>query len=355
MQLPRRVEDLDPAWMTAALRSSGALADARVVEIRPTVIGDGKGFLSAVARVALEYDRVVPGAPPSVVVKLEPTTDDFRSFGEELHAFEREVRFYREVAAAAPIRLARLYFADFVAPDWVMVLEDLSFATPGDQVAGMHADLVVTAARQIARLQARYWHNEALAALDWMPESNAVADDYAACWPGFVRKQAAALTEDDLALGERLCGAMPWVEGEIARRPRTIVHADLRADNLLFGPRGTDSEVLIIDWQVAIRSLGAFDVARLMGGSEIPAERRGHHLEVVRAWWDTLVAGGVADYAWEDAVRDVRLGALAALAYPVHFSNNAGELTGRAAEVVRVMARRLFDSAVELDAASILP
>src|SRR5207253_5419777 len=118
------------------------------------------------------------------------------------------------------------------------------------------------------------------------------------------------------AVGERLLGGgAAWVEAEIERRPRTVVHSDLRADNLLFGTPGSDDAVLIVDWQIAIRSMGAFDVARLMGGSELPGERRGHQFEVLRAWHQALRESGVDDYAYDDAVRDFRLGALAALSF----------------------------------------
>jgi hypothetical protein len=37
-------------------------------------------------------------------------------------------------------------------------MENLSFATPGGQVAGMHTDQVLAAARTIGRLQGSYWN-----------------------------------------------------------------------------------------------------------------------------------------------------------------------------------------------------
>ena len=118
---------------------------------------------------------------------------------------------------------------------------------------------------------------------------------------------------------------------------------------------GTPEEILILDWQLAIRSMGAFDVARLMGGSELPAERHGHQRDVLRTWHDALLETGVADYPWEDALRDLRLGALSAVCYPVHFHEGLIGATGRAKAVIELMCQRLFDSAAEMDAGSILP
>ena len=223
--------------MTDVLRGGGVLGrGAAVVGCEATVIGHDFGFLSRMLRVALRYDGPAPGAPPSVVVKLEPAAGEYRTFGDELHAFAREIRFYREVAAVVPLRLPRLYHGDLDGECGVLVMEDLGFATPGDQLAGLHAEQVLATVRLIGRLQGHFWDNAALAALDWMPRSNRVEVDYDGKWPSLVEHFGAAIGPAGLALGARLLGGgSAWVEAEIARRPRTIVHADLRADNLLFG------------------------------------------------------------------------------------------------------------------------
>ena len=83
--------------------------------------------------------------------------------------------------------------------------------------------------------------------------------------------------------------------------PPTIVHCDLREDNLLFGKPGTPEEVLIVDWQLAIRGMGAYDIASLQGGSELAAERRGHSYHVLLAWHETLLASGVVGYSYDQA------------------------------------------------------
>ncbi len=357
LPIPQDAEAVTPEWLTHALRGSAAIGDdAAVVACQRTVIGQGVGFLSRVLRVALTYDGPSVGAPRSVVVKLEPDAGEFRRFGDELHAFEREIRFYREVATVVPVRLPRLYFADVQDAQGALVMEDLGFATPGDQVAGMHASQVIATVRLIGGLQGRFWNNAALDALDWMPTSNHVESDYDAKWPSLVEHYGRFVGPAGLAVGERLLGGgAAWVENEIERRPRTIVHSDLRADNLLFGPAGTPDAVLVVDWQIAVRSMGAFDVARLMGGSELPPERRGHQFGILRAWHAALREAGVTDYPYAEAVRDFRLGALAALSFPVHFHTGTIDSTGRARAVAEAICGRLFTSAAEIDAASVLP
>jgi aminoglycoside phosphotransferase (APT) family kinase protein len=352
---PQSAAEVTPEWLTAALRSSGVLRDGVVVECAKTQIGEGLGFLSRVLRAALTYRGDAAGAPASVVVKLEPDAGSFHDFGDELHAFAREIRFYREVAAVVPVRLPRCYYADDSGPHFAIVMEDLSFATPGDQVAGMHAAQVVATVRLIAGLQARFWDNDALAALSWMPTTNRLGFDYEEKWSSLLTHFGDLITPAGRRVGERLRGQVEWLEAEIAARPATVVHSDLRADNLLFGAPGSADAVLIVDWQLAIRSMGAFDVARLLGGSELPGERRGHELEVLRAWYDALCAAGVRDYSAADAERDLRLGALSVLLFPVHFHSGCIDSSGRARAVAETIIRRLFASAAEIDAASVLP
>lgn len=355
MKTPTKLEDLTEAWLTEGLRSGGVLEGTAVARFDVEAIGADYGFLSTVGRVCMEYDAPAPDAPTSVVVKLEPDAGTLREMGDDLHAFEREIRFYEEIAPHAPIRLARLYFATTDPPDFAMVMEDLSFAQPGDQVRGLHAPQVRKAAADMGRLQGSFWGEKALARFDWMPDSNGAGADFEELWPSFVEHFGHCLTKEGRKLGDRVAPRMGWVDSEIAARPKTIVHTDLRADNLMLGEVGTAEEILILDWQIAIRSMGAFDVARLMGGSELPEERHGHQLDVLRSWHDAVVEAGVTDYPWDEALRDLRLGALSALCYPVHFHKGVVDATGRAKAVIEAMCRRLFDSAAEMDAAGILP
>lgn len=355
IQHPLHPQDITTEWITYALRSGGVLEKASVKDLKKEILGDGKGFLSSVVRVKIEYDIIEADAPRSVVVKIEPESESFREFGDELNAFQREIRFYKEIARNVPIRLPVIYFTVDEPPAYSMLMEDLSSYTAGDQVIGMHEKQVSSTVEALARLQSRYWNNAALKALKWMPTTNSISIDYKSKWDSFVMHFGKYADPKGLKVGERLGDSIPWLEEEISKRPKTIVHSDLREDNLLFGTPDSDEAVLILDWQLAIRSMGAFDVARLMGGSELPSERRGHQFEVLRRWYDTLIKEGVEGYTWKEAVRDFRLGALACLTYPVHFHDAVIGIEGRTMELVKALISRQFSSVVEIDAESLLP
>ncbi|GJM14878.1 MAG: hypothetical protein DHS20C13_02050 [Thermodesulfobacteriota bacterium] len=352
---PMHPDEITADWITHALKESGYLKHFSIKSIDKKILGEGKGLLSSVVRVGIEYDEQEENAPSSVVVKIEPEEGDFVDYNNEFSSFQREIKFYREVAANVPIRLPKFYYAVDDPPAYSLVLEDLSHFSSGDQVVGMHKGQVVSVVEQLARLQSAYWNNEALSELSWMPRMNGVSLNFAENWPSFVENYGPFLDSKAIKLGEKLSNFIDWKNNEIEKRPHTIVHADLREDNLMFGPPGSEDATIILDWQLTIRNIGAADVARLIGGSEIPKERKGHQFEILKKWHDTLIEHGVANYSWDDAVYDFRLGTLSYLCYPVHFHKSGISAQGRLKELIEVIYRRSFSCAVDIDAGSVLP
>ncbi len=287
---PRNVGEISAPWLDELLHTSGVLKTSHVVKVESKQIGEGVGFLSSVARVKPTYDRPETStvAPESLIVKIEPTLETFRRMGEEFHAFEREIRFYREVANRVLVRLPKIYATLCDAPNYALVMEDLGFCTAGDQLDGMPERLVLTTARIMAKLQAQFWNNDALQSLRWMPDTWQLWKHFEDHWPSFVEHCRQWLGPEHLLLGRRVFEHFPRILEQLATAPPTIVHCDLREDNLLFGPPDTPEEVLIVDWQLAIRGMGAYDMASLQGGSELAAARRGHPYRVLRTWHEKL-------------------------------------------------------------------
>ena len=163
--------------------------------------------------------------------------------------------------------------------------------------------------------------------------------------------EAKALIQWVLANSEQLDAA-------IAERSHTLVHGDLRADNLLLGDPGSEEEVLILDWQTVTRSLGAIDAAMIIGGSDPPAERAGHYQELFEAWFDALMSHGVRHYSKKDALVDLRLAFLSCLRIPLKVFR---ELRGpdfrnaREAQLADCFILRHASAALEFDAQSAIP
>jgi hypothetical protein len=94
----------------------------------------------------------------------------------------------------------------------------------------------------------------------------------------------------------------------------------------------------------------------LFGGSEPASQRKGHHLEVFAAWHETLLSAGVSNYEFDEALTDFRLGALYNLLVPVKAHGFSSSFTdARAYQLLDAVSERIFVSAIELDAQSLLP
>ena len=93
------------------------------------------------------------------------------------------------------------------------------------------------------------------------------------------------------------------VFNRLQKIPLTLVHGDLRADNLLIDNDDlNNSEITIVDWQIATISAGAIDVAFLILGSEPAAERHGHFKNLVSYCHLKLVSLGVKDYSFSEPI-----------------------------------------------------
>jgi hypothetical protein len=136
---------------------------------------------------------------------------------------------------------------------------------------------------------------------------------------------------------------------------RTLVHFDYRADNLFIDDLTRKAPIVVVDWQLTMWGLGAYDVARLAGGSIPPAERGGHHEEIVECWHQGLTASGVTGYSREEAWHDYRLSAIVATLNPVlvHYMFKTGG--GRGTALGAAMTERFFSDLVECGAEAVVP
>jgi hypothetical protein len=76
-------------------------------------------------------------------------------------------------------------------------------------------------------------------------------------------------------------------------------------------------EFTVIDWQIACRGGGVFDVAYFVAGTLPVEERRAREREIVKLYHDTLVENGVTGYTLEQCWQDYRLSVLFLLVYSV--------------------------------------
>lgn len=355
---PATIDDITPDWMTTVLRTSGALGDGGVVAgVDPVAFAEGVGFLSYLFRVGLSYDGAANRAPSSVIVKL-PVDTTMREIADGLGFYQREVRYYTELAQVAPFRVPQAHAALMAedSTDFVLVMEDLSGLRPLDQVAGVSADDALVAVQGAAALHAGHWGRDlADLATTFIPLDNPVNQAvlpqvFSGGWDRAKAEAGDLLPAEIRAFGDRYVELLPWLLGQLATQT-TLVHGDWRADNLLID---TDGSLGVIDFQIMSIGPGAYDLGYFLSQSLEPAVRRAAGEDLIEAYFASLSGAGV------DVDRPAEEHALAltmafCLIYPVSTFGSWDMLPDNSREMARVMLARSVTAIEDSDCLALLP
>ncbi len=359
--IPQAHGELSPSWLTSALREAGVLRDARLTFVAAQSIGVGTGFVGDIARLRLSYDRVEPDAPASLIAKLPTSDARVRMMSIAARLFEREIRFYSEIAGGLDLRTPRRYYGamDLTEHRYLLLLEDLAPARAGDQVAGCSVADAELALRSIARLHAAWWQSERLAELEWMPVQAAVHPSvepwWDAMWRQCVERAGDRIPAATLRVGEGLGAKAMYALARMGEAPQTVVHGDFRLDNVFFEAGAQGDTLALVDWQLSTRGSAALDLGYFLCGALSPSDRKAHEMRLLRAWHDELTARGVRGYAFDDAVRDYRLSVVVCLAFVTLMLNVIESADERAGRLFDSLLERTAAAAAELDLGELLP
>ena len=299
----RTAEEVTAETVTEALRRAGLLGRAGSVE-EVTVTPIGTGQMADSLRLTMVYGASSEGGPASVVAKLASTDDRSRATGRAMRAYEVEVGFYRDLAGTVDIRTPKCSLAeiDLDTHDFLLLLEDLAPAVQGDQIDGCDVDLTARVLDQAAALHAPRWNDPRLDQIEWLarstPESAAVtASIVASLFPSFVDRYGDRLAPEVIAGMERGVERIgDWWRG--LPGAQTVLHGDMRLDNLLLGPG--DHDIWTVDWQTVILGNGIADAAYFVGGNLLPEVRRANEEDLVRQYHRALTDRGVSGLSWDE-------------------------------------------------------
>lgn len=322
---PKTTADVTPGWLTEHLRAAGTIPpDVAVTDAVPHVLDAGVGFMGEVGILDLTYEGATE-APSRMVAKI-PTQEPFvRDMLRPAQVFEREARFYLDVAPNLPGLVPDTYFVgcDTASDEYFLLMEDLSSLRCGDQFVGCSVDDAAAAVDAAAAFHARYWQNDALAAVDWMPPVNSDGQKigqmiYESSLPGFLEVFGDVIDPANESLVQRFGANVPQLLDRLAAMPTTISHFDFRLDNLLFDSSGeTEGGVRMIDFQICSKGGGVYDVAYLLSQSMNVDDRRSHEDDLLVRYHDALVGHGVDGYTIDQIRHDYRIGTLYGWVIPV--------------------------------------
>jgi len=371
VEVPATTAEADAAFVTAALREGGVIGSGTsVAEVEHETIGEGVGIVGQLARLQLRYEGQAAGAPGTVILKLPSQYPENRAVGDHFGFYEREGRFYDQLADKVPLRTARCYWnhVDPASGSFGLLLEDLGDRTMISQVAGVPGTRAAEAVRALARLHGAWWASPILEELTWMPRLDdpinlAAGQQYRDAWPLFLARIGDALPPEALALGERVQHLFEdLLRDGTAEAPLTVCHGDFRADNLMFEDRSLDEDaVALLDWQISYRGPAVTDLAYFLCQSLTVEERRAHEADLVRTWYDEVTAIArreqglpLDDYPYDLAWRQYRRASLGTTVYPVTGMGAMDPANERGRELIQAMAVRSFTAALDLEAGDLL-
>jgi hypothetical protein len=324
--LPTTTSEITAEWLTDALRGSGTIgADTSVTSVVLDTGAAGVGFMGEVGKVGVVYDGPATDAPTSIIAKFPTASPEVRAMMHPTRIYEREHRFYSELASRSSLRTPEVYHvtcetAD--APDderYLLLMEDLSSLTLGDQLAGLSVEQAEQALVALARHHAAFWGGVGLEDADFVPIINGPLNQsggaiYDASLPGFMEAFGNVILPELEGYVAGYAAVRGQILDDLEAMPHTLVHFDYRADNLMFD---NDGSVAVVDWQTISEGGGAEDVGYLLSQNLTVDDRRAHEGALLRAYHDTLVAHGVTDYSFESLLADYKVGIACGWVIPV--------------------------------------
>jgi Phosphotransferase enzyme family len=312
IELVRRPEDVSADWLTAVLCDSGAtVQDAAVRRFEASAIGTGQ--MSESYRFRLTWDGGAPAGPASVVLKVAASDETSRSTGVGLGIYEREIRFYQDVAprVGGPVAACHLAGWDPSEGWFTLVLEDAAPAVQGDQITGCTVEEARLAVRELAKIHAPVWDDPTLGSAAWLNQPPLVNQAIVGqLLDGFTERYDARLSPEHRGVVERFVARLdPWLFDR--RRPFSIVHGDYRLDNLLFGEPGSPKPLTVVDWQTVSFGPPLVDVSYFIGAGLEVGDRRAAEQRLVHEYHESLLALGVEGFTWEECWEEYRRQAFA--------------------------------------------
>ena len=377
--IPETIDDVTPIWLSEVLKEHPSFDHAEIVGIARERLGDGHGFMGDVYRLSMDY-KAPCAAPNSLVVKI-PKLEN-RAMGEMLGTYERENMFFETLGADVPIRIPACYFGAFdrdrgsenqqeilafadklptfltkhmgtfglwVAGRkrrrYILLIEDIKKAKGGDQVVGTSPQECEKILQSVARTHAAFWRKPGLEDHFWLLPQDI---DHRMRFQTFLKSREPFnhLFPDLLEAG--LQSYVEWLEAHGAQlattlyreAPETLVHSDLRLDNVLIDESAADG-VVLLDWQLVRRGAAAYDVAYFLSGGLKVAEGPEVVDGLLESYHKVLCDAGVEDYPFDTFRRDYQRAVLVVL--QTLTSIDQVELgDGRGKELMHSWMRRLL-------------
>ena len=273
VSFPTCPDELNGEWLSNALGKS-------VENFKTRPIGGGKGNLGDLVLVSLENDE-------QVVAKFAANREEALNAAKRSGLFEREIKFYLELAPKLDLRLPALFASDYDPSSayFIMLLEYLEPVQDSDSISGIGIEHTRQLLTELSKLHTQ---GRDLVETPWV--QTMISQDRI--------NNLTIMIEKGWPVLQEICGELvdPLKEINLLARfletmsylntlDQTIVHGDVKPDNLIISNQG----VAIIDWQGFGTGPPAWDIAYCMCQCLTTEERRLYESELLDNYPHDLV------------------------------------------------------------------
>ncbi len=365
MELPESTKAISVQWLNEALHENGLPGDARITSIRHEQIGVGEGLTGDLARIHVAYETQSPNLPSSIIAKLPTSFEPARSVCMQLGMYAREISFYRFIAPLGPIRAPRCYFGemDRERERYVLLLEDCARYSPADpELKGINYEQAKAITLAMADFHARWWDDPRLPSFSWLTQANEIFQDhdiesYRGMWESSASTNEfrEALPKGGYEASKAIYERFHLLRDHSPQTNLTIMHTDMKADNVYFDYSSKEQPVIVLDWATPRVWTGVADISRLLGTSVQPELRREWERDLVRKYFDRLVERGVSSYTHQECWEDYLKGYLGFSIFPLATFTIADRSVKRTNEHAIQNLVRWYSAIVDNDATRLLP
>ena len=327
---------LDPSWVAEQIGATSAVFEGCI----------GTGQIGRNARFSVEGLDV-----PSVVVKVPADDAGVRQIGFDQGLYPKECLFYRELVDQVDVVTPRPLAVDIdpTSLDFALVLQDMTGSEAGDQFTEATDAELELAVAQAAALHGPLW-GATHPSLDPLRSNGegraALAGLLGVFLPMVVERLGDRLLEHTIPVLERFVElGEAWLSRPLGAE--SLVHADFRPDNFLFGRTDDAPALAVVDWQTLTIGSSVSDVAYLLGAAIDPARCREVEHDHLAAYRSHLAGHGV-EYAEATCWDDYALGAFHGIVVGITATIMATE-TERGNNLFALMLNRHAQHAIDVD------
>ena len=348
---PLKPEQVTAAWLESVL-------DVTIDSAGVKSISEGRGFAGSVYRVHLSHGGSGAELPDTLIWKTISGDERTRRFLTTLNAYEKESRFYGQLASDIDMA-PRPYFSDFDSESgaFCLITEDVSYMRPGDQIEGCTFEEALSVVCEVARLHSAFWSERVEERPEWIPTfdegSGYFRRMHSIAWRRLERSfdhVPGGLIE----AARRIAPCVPEIKTRLSLPPITLVHGDLRLDNVFLGDSSHREGIKLIDWQAIRLGRGIYDLAYFLSTS-IPVDlRRQRQDELIATYSESLSLNGVTGYTLEDCNEDFRWALLDIVTFVGVIGSTLDFQSDRGLELADTIMSRLFHALEDNSALDLL-